>query len=245
MQPAHLVLLPGLDGTGVLFRPLLEHLPPHVSAVAVEYPRDRALGYTELIPFVLDALPRDRPFVLLAESFGGPLAVRVAATRPDGLTALILCASFVSCPHPLVPKWAAAFVTAFPFRAFPELSRLKAWLGGYSTGALRALSREALSSVRPAVLAHRTREVIRTDVARDLAGLDVPLLYIQGRYDLVVPGGNLERIRRIKPTVRVAQLPAPHMVLQTRAEGAAAAIAGFLVDCEKAMAKRVLEAGQL
>lgn len=228
MKPVCLVLLPGLDGTGVLFRPLLKHLPPSISAVVVDYPRDQALGYAELLPLVLDALPRDRPFAVLGESFGGPLALRVAAARPGGLKALILCASFVSCPHPIVPMWAASLVTALPFTAFPQLSRLKALLGGYSTGALRALSREALAAVRPAVLAHRTREVIRADDSRELAGLDVPLLYIQGRYDRVVPGGNLKRIQRIKPSVEVAQLPAPHMVLQTQAAGAAATIAGFL-----------------
>lgn len=228
MEPICLVLLPGLDGTGVMFRPLLKQLPPHISAVVVNYRRDEPLGYAELLPLVLDALPRDRPFALLGESFGGPLAVRAAAARPDGLRAVILCASFVSCPHPIVPRWAASLVPDLPFRVFAQLSRLKALLGGYSSGELRALSREALSSVRADVLAHRTREAIRVDVSRELAALDVPLLYVQGRRDLVVPGGNLKRIQRIKPTVRVAQLPAPHMVLQTQAERAAAAIVEFI-----------------
>lgn len=231
METIRLVLLPGLDGTGVLFRPLLRHLPPHIGTAVIGYPRDKVLGYAELLPLVLDALPRDRPFALLGESFGGPLSLRAAATRPAGLTAVILCASFVSCPQPIVPKWAAPLVTTLPFTVFPQLSRLKALLGGYSTGELRALSREALSSVAPAVLAHRTREAIRSDVTRELAALDVPLLYVQGRSDLVVPGGNLRRIQRIKPSVQVAQLPAPHMVLQTQPERAAAAIAGFLSRC--------------
>ncbi len=228
MKPTLLVLLPGLDGTGVLFRPILRYLSPDISAVVVDYPRDERLGYAELLPLVLDVLPRDRPFALLGESFGGPLALRVAAARPDGLKALILCATFVSCPLPIVPAWAAPLVPDLPFRVFPQLSRLKALLGGYLTGELRALSREALSSVRSDVLAHRTREAIRTDVSRELAQLDLPLLYIQGRYDRVVPGRNLKHIQRIKPSVKVVQLPAPHMVLQTEAESAAAAIAGFL-----------------
>lgn len=231
MEPLCLVLLPGLDGTGVLFRPLLRHLPPHISTVVLDYPRDRALGYAELLPSVLDALPKDRPFALLGESFGGPLSLRAAATRPDGLKALILCASFVARPHPLLPAWMAPLVLDFPFAAFPRFSRLKAWIGGYSSDEFRALSHEALSSVSPAVLAHRTREAIRVDVTPELAALDVPLLYIQGRRDLVVPGGNLRRIQRIKPSVQVAQLEAPHMVLQTRAADAAIAIAGFLSRC--------------
>lgn len=45
-----LILLPGLDGSGVLFAPLLRHLPPDVEPVVVRYPPDRALGYEELLP---------------------------------------------------------------------------------------------------------------------------------------------------------------------------------------------------
>jgi pimeloyl-ACP methyl ester carboxylesterase len=230
MVPINIVMLPGLDGTGVLFRPVLKALPPAIRPIVVSYPTDQELGYEELLPVVRKALPRGAPFVLLGESFGGPLALRVAATRPAGLTAIILCASFISCPHPFVPAWIAPLVPVLPFRAFPRFSQLKALLGRYSTAELRALSREALSLVTPRVLAGRTREVIRVNVVSELTGLDCPVLYIQGKHDFVVPGGNLRRILRIKPEVQHVQLPAPHMVLQTKPEQAARAITGFIAD---------------
>jgi len=44
------VLLPGLDGTGELFRPLFAELPGWIHPVVVSYPRERPLGYTELLP---------------------------------------------------------------------------------------------------------------------------------------------------------------------------------------------------
>src|SRR5258706_334101 len=69
MPEIALVLLPGLHGSDVQFRPLLKHLPPRIRPVAVNYPPDELLGYEELLPRVLAALPTDSPFVLLGESF--------------------------------------------------------------------------------------------------------------------------------------------------------------------------------
>ena len=59
----HLVLLPGLDGTDVLFEPLQRHLT--MPATAVAYPQDVPGSYADLLPFVLDRLPTDREYVLL------------------------------------------------------------------------------------------------------------------------------------------------------------------------------------
>ena len=230
MQPIQLVLLPGLDGTGLLFGPLLQALPPEIAPIVVPYPAGQPLGYAELLDLVLAALPRQGPYVLLGESFGGPLALRVAARRPAGLRAVILSASFVCCPYPMVPRWAAALLPVWPLRAFPALSQMKALCGAYATPELGALTAQALALVRPAVLAQRMRAVIQVDVRAELAACELPTLYLQGRHDLVVPAANLQRMLRIKPDLQQVQIAAPHMLLQTRPQQAAAAIRDFIVE---------------
>src|SRR6202000_2904266 len=77
-----LVLLPGLHGTGKLFTEFVEALRSTVDCVVVAYPKDQPLGYGELEGLVISALPKDRSFVLLGESFSGPLAIRIAARLP-------------------------------------------------------------------------------------------------------------------------------------------------------------------
>jgi hypothetical protein len=52
-----LVLLPGLDGTGLLFQPLVEALSKDIEPIVVSYPDDIPLGYGELLPLVDGALP--------------------------------------------------------------------------------------------------------------------------------------------------------------------------------------------
>src|SRR5689334_18272732 len=110
-----LVLLPGLDGTGVLFRPFLKLLPSSIEPIVVAYPPRQALGYDELLPLVRSTLPKNKPFVLLGESFSGPLSLRIAAERPIDLKGLILAGSFISCPLGFVPTAAERFIPTFPF----------------------------------------------------------------------------------------------------------------------------------
>ncbi|MDQ8021307.1 MAG: alpha/beta hydrolase [Moraxellaceae bacterium] len=225
-----LVLLPGLDGTGVLFRPLLAALPPDIEPVVISYPTQEALGYDQLLGLVTATL-RDRhasdSFVLLGESFGGPLSLRIAASQPAGLRGLVLSASFVTCPYDWLPHWAAHLVPAFPFRHFPAFARMRGRLGGYGNPALSALSTEALTMVAPQVFAHRVRQLIHVNVEAELAACAVPLMYLRGDQDHVVPASNLARVQRLRPDTEVVHLAAPHLVLQVCPEESAQALAAF------------------
>ncbi len=98
-----LVLLPGLDGTGILFNQFVEAIEPCVrTRRIVAYPPDEPLGYAELEALTREALPRDRPCVVLGESFSGPIAIRLAAERPPQVVGLILCVTFAKNPYPLL-----------------------------------------------------------------------------------------------------------------------------------------------
>lgn len=223
-----LVLLPGLDGTGILFEPFLKSLPESIAPRVVAYPLDRPLQYAELLPFVRDALPKHEAFALLGESFSGPLALMAAAEHPEGLVAVILCASFIKNPVPLVPPWARVLSRPFLFRFLPLFAQIKALLGGYSTQALRTLLARALSQERPAVLAARVQAVLAVNVEAELRACAVPILYLAGASDRVVPRKNLREIQRVKPEIRSVTIPAPHLVLQTRPLESSRAITGFV-----------------
>jgi pimeloyl-ACP methyl ester carboxylesterase len=95
-----LILLPGMDGTGDLFAPLLAALPDDLVVSIVRYPMDRRLDFSELHPYLDRAIPAREPYVILAESFSGPLALEHAARKPEDLKALILCATFARNPLP-------------------------------------------------------------------------------------------------------------------------------------------------
>lgn len=222
-----LVLLPGLDGTGVLFRPLLAQLPVELVPLIISYPPTERLGYTELLDLVWSMLPANAAFVVLGESFSGPLALRIGARQPAGLRGVILCGTFAG--NPLGPQWRVLrhLVFGWMFRGFTRFAQVKALPGGYATPELRQLQREALSPVSPGVLAHRVREVLRIDVRQELQQCAVPILDIRGNSDEVVWQRNAREIRSLRPDARRVNFEAPHLILQTKAVECAKEIEWF------------------
>jgi pimeloyl-ACP methyl ester carboxylesterase len=134
-EPA-LVLLHGMDGTGALFAAFRHALGPGVRTIVVSYPPDEDLGYAGLEAVARLQLPQDEPFTLLAESFSGPIAISIAASRPAGLRGLILVCSFGRSPRPLLAPL-RPLVRFLPIRSVP--TGLLAWrtLGRFATPALR------------------------------------------------------------------------------------------------------------
>ncbi|MCA9686896.1 MAG: alpha/beta hydrolase, partial [Myxococcales bacterium] len=97
--PLRVLLLPGLDGTGRLFAPLLPALPSNWRPEVVAYPGGEVLGYDALEGQLRAAFAGEDTLVI-AESFSGPLAIRLAADPPPGLRALVLVATFARPPAP-------------------------------------------------------------------------------------------------------------------------------------------------
>ena len=93
-----LVLLPGMDGSGELFRGLEAVLPEGLETETLWYPADRYMNYGELAGTLRGAIPVDEPFVLVAESYGAPLAVLIASLEPPNLKGIVLSAGFATSP---------------------------------------------------------------------------------------------------------------------------------------------------
>ena len=83
------VLLPGMDGSGLLHEAFIAAMAPRLQVESVVYPADRFLDDRQLQAFVAERLPGDAPFLLIGESFSGPIAIRIAASRPPGLARLV------------------------------------------------------------------------------------------------------------------------------------------------------------
>ncbi len=211
-----LLLMPGMDGTGELFTPLLSHLRNDIEAVVFRYPFDPRMGYPELLTLVKQQLPEGEPYVVLGESFSGPLAIQLAASNPAGLCGVILCASFVTSPAQWFPRWAASRVSScwfsHPFRTPLAIM----FLANGAEADSRHWIRTILDQVPADILAARLRAVLRVDVRPELPNVSVPIHYLQAEHDRLVPASCLSIIQKLKPNVTFSQIAGPHLLLQTQ-----------------------------
>jgi len=134
-----LVILPGLDGTGTLHDDFVRALGDTFERVEiVAYPPQAPLDYVTLEALVRARLPADRPFVLLGESFSGPIALAIAAHPPSPrLIGVVLTTTFATFTMSWLTPFAALARYA-PVRAFP-FALLSWWLlGRWAAPALNA-----------------------------------------------------------------------------------------------------------
>ena len=222
-----LVLLPGLDGTGLLFANFAASFGSDVKVIVASYPTDAALGYRELEPVARSFLPKDQPFFLLGESFSGPIAIAIAASRPPGLLGLILCCSFTRTPRPLLSAL-RSLLSVVPIAAVPLGLVSFFLLGRFSSPALRQSLAESLALVSPSVLRARGREALSVDVSASLSRVDVPVLYLRASEDRVVPVSASELVASIALQIKVLEFAAPHFLLQVLPSPVASQVAEFM-----------------
>jgi pimeloyl-ACP methyl ester carboxylesterase len=218
MNPV-LVLLPGMDGTGELFAPFIAALGEEFDTRVVSYPGDHCGGYKELEALARAAIPEDRPYILLGESFSGPIAISIAASAPGDLRGLVLCCTFARNPRPRLSAL-KALMDVMPIKALPM-----GWLVGPQ---VHAPFKAALAEVTSGALRARMRAVLAIDVQGQLAACKAPILYLRAKRDLLVPPSASNVITSIKPEAKVTDFDAPHFLLQTRPQEAAREVAAFV-----------------
>ncbi|NLR73859.1 alpha/beta fold hydrolase [Leeia aquatica] len=222
-----LVLLPGLDGSGLLFEPLLRALGGSLSVQVLAYPAQLAGDYDTLAAWVRTQLP-DQAFVLLAESFSGPVALRIARQPPPGMQGLVLCATFVRSPRPLL-RYLLPLLSRLPLQRVPLR-----WGRFFLTTPWRLPSvywqrLQAAWSVQPR--AHILQRLRAISVEREGAAPvppTLPILCLHPAADRLLPRKTTQCLRASLPQAIHVQIAGPHFLLQTCPEAAAVAIQHFL-----------------
>lgn len=220
-----ILALPGLDGTADLFAPFTRCTPSGFEVATASYPPDRPLDYGEHLEIARRHLPADGPFLLLGESFSGPLSVWLAAEDPPGLAGLILCNTCVRSP-----SWSGFRHLPWELlfrRPVPKNVVRRRLAGRWTTPEVVRAVRETGREVSPEVMAKRLRETLTVDARDAFAAVQVPVLALHSTRDGLVRPRSLRTIRAVKPATRVAEIDAPHMLLQIAPQKAWSAIETF------------------
>ncbi len=210
------VLLPGLDGTGLLFHPLLEKLPDHVNKLVISYPTDQCFDYEQLAQWVFSQLPKD-DFILVAESFSGYVAYLIGLKKPNHLQSIIFVASFLTNPNPLLLGLSKVIPMSILLKfTIPNFIVKRFLLGGNISQDTIKLFKDAISKVNTKVLTHRLK--LLSKLSYPAQTCDVQAIYIQASNDRLVSTQSLEVFKKVFINLTVYEIYGPHFVLQSNPE---------------------------
>lgn len=220
-----IVALPGLDGTGDFLEPLIDAFGTQHPVIPIKYPPELT-QYAELERFVRERLPQDDAFVLLAESFSGPLAVRIAHAPSKGLKGVIFAATFARRPRPL-PALAARILNLMPFRKVWFL-RLILFLSIRARPKLdfQALFVAAFQKVPAHTFAKRAEQCLRADVRGLLPNLSVPAVFIKATNEYVVSRNAWKDFQAAQ--IPIIEIKGTHFLMYDQAKCTVAKLQGFL-----------------
>ena len=186
------VLVPGMDGTGLLFYrqvPLLAR----TCRVASYALRDAATAMEPLVADLRDivdaAAGNDGRAVVIGESFGGALAMSFALAEPDRVERLVIVNSFADPPAPVRLRAAIAALQLMPWGAMTLVRRVTASRlhspHTHRDEVARFLQLTARATRSGYV--NRLRILTTYDIRERLHDLRVPTLFLAADGDRLVP----------------------------------------------------------
>jgi pimeloyl-ACP methyl ester carboxylesterase len=228
LRNQHLVFMPGMDGTGLSFEPVVPFLPKNAKITIVRYPADKLLSFDETVECAAQQIPTGNPPIVIAESFSGPVAIKMIGSGRVKARALILCATFAKSPRPVV--WRVMRFLRLPMLIKPEMpKRFFRFVIGDNTliDKLLPLWKIVHAHVPARVMQHRLKIINEIDVTAWLAKIKIPCCYLQALNDRLVPSSCAEKIKKIAPFMEIKKIAAPHFILQAEPQACLKAIEDF------------------
>lgn len=210
-----LVLLPGMDGTGILFKPLLEQLEG-VETQIITLPNYGPQDYLSLSRYVAEHIG-SQECVVLAESFSGGIAEALLSQHALHIKHVIFVASFLSNPAGLLP-YLASVLPLHSFSKIPVIAPLierKLLLGASVSEETLDLFQCALDAVSGSILKRRLRQIFT--YRSSARSFEVDATYIRAKDDALV-GDRVFEFNAAFPSLSVAEVAGPHFILQVQPE---------------------------
>ena len=205
------VLLPGLHGSRALYASFVALAPPWASCLTLALPTVGEQTFDGIAGALEPELRSLEGFVLVGESFSGPIAARLAARLGQKVALTVLCNPLVEVPFGLPVGLAVAGATS---------RWLPVWCAARElTGGDRPLAKAVLKEVHSL-----PKEVLKERLASAFSAtrddlvpyLSAPLLVILGTKDRLVSPARTRALLESVPSHTLADLDGPHLIAQTR-----------------------------
>lgn len=223
-----LILLPAFDGTGLMFGPFIRALKNRFEAWVISYPESGPHDYHGLAGYIRRQIPADEDYILLGESFAGPLVYEIALADPAHCRAAVFVATYLSNPSPLFLKLLSVLPAAVisRFVSIPLVVRLLSLSRHAAPDVAKAIA-DNFASVDPAAIKQRLK-TIGSLPGNPQSAVKIPSFYLRAARDRLVPAPKLGDFHRLCDGLEVGRVEGGHFILQENPEACAELISSML-----------------
>lgn len=186
-----LILVPGLDGTALLFYRQIPLLAKRFNVVAFPLPNERDHSMDDLVAemcaLIQEVAPRGA--ILCGESFGGALSLSTALAAPDAVRGLVIINSFSRVPQRVRLRLGPLALRMLPWGAMPLVRRFTE----HRMHSPHTLPEDLAEFHERSRLIGREGYIRRLEILWDydvrdrLHEIQVPTLFLAGDRDQLVP----------------------------------------------------------
>lgn len=221
-----------MDGTGKLFSALLSYLDRDAVKI-ISLPGSGPQNYERLKEYVKTELPSGE-FILVAESFSGPIAVSLANEGYKGLKALVLVATFLSPPNKLFLRLAQMM----PIKVLMRLPLSAVFLRTFMLGrdvsnSEISIFRDVVDEVPDNILKQRLQAMCSLSMPRESSSISS--VYIRPILDRLVPSRKILEISRCLKGLEEKTVNGPHFILQANPHECAVIINYMVQSFDKSL----------
>lgn len=222
-------MLPGLDGTGLMFETFLRYSNEDYEFCVepLQAGEDQAIWHQVE---AIELKYQDQKVYLLAESYSGRIAYELLLRNKLSVEAVIFVASFVWRPS----RW-VSFARLLPLTWlkkgwFPKALVSRMLFGQKNqTKAMQNLLK-SLRSVRTSVLRARLQQL--AEMQKPNAEIATPCLYLKPEKDRLVAGRCVQEISNLFKDFEMLEIPGTHFLMQSNPEGCMRTIVAYLQQKE-------------
>ena len=209
------VYLPGIDGTGRLLH-RQTGLHERFTLRCVSYPQQSPHTYADLVTLGVKQLEETGPGVVLAESFGGAVALMLALERPDLVRRLVLVNTFAYFPRRLPIDVLSVVGPWLPNKPSHPASRGIRGLFFFGPSVPKSEQDawwDLTADVPMWVYGVRFPMIADLDLRSRLNDIDIPSLVFVASNDRVVPATAGRLLAKRLPRARMIGFPTGHAAM--------------------------------
>ena len=207
-----ILLLPGLDGTGLLFDKLIEEIPSAFDVEVVSYDSVEAVSYSDQAVEVAARL-KSRDIFIVGESYSGRVAYELCQILGKRVKGVVFLASFISRPSVI-----SRFATILPISLLKPsaLSKFLLHMFGFNLAGGPEIVTPVFCSLQKTdkrKLKSRLSNIAK--LANPNAKVGCPVTYVRPSTDLLVGGNSVKYLASMCPNFNQVIVSGGHFIAQS------------------------------